>query len=495
MVEAPRLRVFVSYARDDCTAFADELVAGLELAGFEPFIDRQDIAGGEDWDARLGGLIQSADTVLFVISPEAAASDHCAREVAKAETLSKRIIPIVAIDTPQEKVPAGLRRLQFISFTKDRSFTRGLAELAVALRTDLDWIREHTRYAEAAARWRDREKSEVLLLRGSELEAAKTWLAAWKPGAPEPTDLQRAFIGESETAEQVRLSAERQQLAALAEAQTAREEAFKRLSRRTAVGLVGAGGLITVAAGAGIWGLRNRSVALEEREAREAAEARSVETMIVREAARTDIRGQIAITTGARRQGASATDEPSAYGGMLLEEIVAPNNSVLQAAERVNRRFNSADLSHRLLSDVNGALYLGRPSSLPRRAIVVSVANVGGRTFAAHGQDADRWAQTLEGLSFSVQRLSDPDAEALLAAVRAPSERPELVLFYFAGGGVWLDGDEYLLAADARFASRADVQTTALSANVVHAAVGSRPSAPSILVLDTSFLDFRLAAL
>jgi hypothetical protein len=55
------LKVFISYSRRDSAEFADELVAGLELAGFAPFLDRYDIAPGEDWEARL----RSADGCSF----------------------------------------------------------------------------------------------------------------------------------------------------------------------------------------------------------------------------------------------------------------------------------------------------------------------------------------------------------------------------------------------------------------------------------------------
>ena len=60
MSEGQRLKVFLSYSRRDSSEFADELVGGLELADFAPFLDRHDIAAGEDWEARLGGLIQEA---------------------------------------------------------------------------------------------------------------------------------------------------------------------------------------------------------------------------------------------------------------------------------------------------------------------------------------------------------------------------------------------------------------------------------------------------
>ena len=51
--------------------------SGLEDRGFAPFLDRHDIAAGEDWEARLGGLIAQADTVVFVVSPEAVKSERC----------------------------------------------------------------------------------------------------------------------------------------------------------------------------------------------------------------------------------------------------------------------------------------------------------------------------------------------------------------------------------------------------------------------------------
>jgi hypothetical protein len=87
-----KLKVFISYSRRDSAAFADELVAGLELAGFAPFLDRHDIAAGEDWEARLGGLIAQSDTVVFAVSPEAVKSDVW--EVERTIELSKRLLPV-----------------------------------------------------------------------------------------------------------------------------------------------------------------------------------------------------------------------------------------------------------------------------------------------------------------------------------------------------------------------------------------------------------------
>ena len=124
------LRVFISYARRDASKFAEELLCGLEVAGFEAFLDRHDIEAGVDWEARLGGLIESADTVVFVISPAAVGSERCGWEVRRAEQLSKRVIPVVLVDVPEQQTPHGLKRLNYIFFSEGHSWAKALGDLA-----------------------------------------------------------------------------------------------------------------------------------------------------------------------------------------------------------------------------------------------------------------------------------------------------------------------------------------------------------------------------
>ena len=210
-----KLKVFISYSRRDSAAFADELVAGLEVAGFAPFLDRHDIAAGEDWEARLGGLIAQSDTVVFVVSPEAVKSKRCEWEVDRSIDLSKRLLPVISKQVPDHDIPEKLRRLQFVRFDSGLGFARSLSELAAALRVNLTWIREHTRLAEFATRW-GRGRQESLLLRGDEIDAAKTWMAARNAAAPEITDAQRAFVKASEEVETARLAKEQAQFETIA---------------------------------------------------------------------------------------------------------------------------------------------------------------------------------------------------------------------------------------------------------------------------------------
>ena len=200
-----KLKVFISYSRRDSSDFAEELVAGLELAGFAPFLDRHDIAPGEPWEERLSGLIQQADTVVYVISPEAVKSERCEWEVDKTLALSKRLMPVVFKTVPEADIPEQLQRRQFVRFDAGAGFARPLAQLAEALRQDLDWVREHTRIGELASRWEARGRPELLLLRGDDIAGAQTWMERRKPDAPPVNDLMRAFVAASKQAEGMHL--------------------------------------------------------------------------------------------------------------------------------------------------------------------------------------------------------------------------------------------------------------------------------------------------
>jgi TIR domain len=115
LTKAEKLRVFISYSRDDL-AFADQLDAALGLHDFKIVIDRHGIAGGEEWKRRLGSLIRDADTVVFVLSPSSANSEICAWEVEEAVRLGKRIIPVLPRSLEAARPPPRLADLNYIFF-------------------------------------------------------------------------------------------------------------------------------------------------------------------------------------------------------------------------------------------------------------------------------------------------------------------------------------------------------------------------------------------
>lgn len=221
------LKIFISYSRKD-SQFALDLLAGLQAAGFEPNLDVHDIAAGEVWESRLAGLIEAADTVVFIVSPDSVASERCAWEISKTASLQKRLLPVVYRPVVEGSVPVQLNALNYIFFDRPNSFGHALRTLASALRTDFSWVREHTRIGEAALRWVTRQRPETLLLRGEDLQQIKAWVKGQPQYAPEPTLLHLEFIAASEDAETARATTEAQRLEQMAAAQAEREKAFDR---------------------------------------------------------------------------------------------------------------------------------------------------------------------------------------------------------------------------------------------------------------------------
>ena len=197
--EPEPIKAFLSYSRED-TQFALELVNALQACGFEAFIDQEDIAPGEPWEQRLGGLIESADTVVYVLSPDSLTSQNCSWEVSETLRLKKRLLPVVWRPVPDDQVPKELSQLNYVFFDGDRSFAVALKELSAALRVDHQWIREHTRLGALARRWDARGRTDAQLLRGDELDAAANWMASRPHGAPEVSDDQLDFISSSKAA-------------------------------------------------------------------------------------------------------------------------------------------------------------------------------------------------------------------------------------------------------------------------------------------------------
>lgn len=215
------LRAFISYSRADLD-FADQLALALQTHAFEVTLDRHSIAGAEDWKARLGDLITAADTVVFVLSPDSATSTICAWEIEEAVRQGKRVIPVLCRPLPNDvPIPGRLNALNVIFFYPEAKrpgsgFGLGLTELIAALRVDLAWVREHTRVAERARRWADTGRPRDLLARGSELAAWLDWRTQRRPNAPDITEVQHAYLNESEAAEQLRQSVERRTLTRIA---------------------------------------------------------------------------------------------------------------------------------------------------------------------------------------------------------------------------------------------------------------------------------------
>ena len=96
----------MSYSRRD-TATVDTIVARLEKAGIDVWIDREDIAAGGQWRAQIVEAIETAGAFVLSLSPDAAASANVLKELNLAESVPDPFVLPVLLQ--EVKLPAELR--------------------------------------------------------------------------------------------------------------------------------------------------------------------------------------------------------------------------------------------------------------------------------------------------------------------------------------------------------------------------------------------------
>jgi len=194
-----KTKIFISYSRKDRDKILRLHAALDDDDELIVFRDTDDILPTEEWKPRLESLIRSADTIIFALSPQSASSEVCRWELELAESLNKRIIPVVVEDV-DGNVPETVSKLNYIFLTTAGEFPDAFARILEAINIDIGWIREHTRIGDLAERWHQAQKLGAQPLRGNDLLQAEQWVAVQPKQAPTPTDLHRRYIYESRRA-------------------------------------------------------------------------------------------------------------------------------------------------------------------------------------------------------------------------------------------------------------------------------------------------------
>ena len=136
--------VFISYSRKD-TEFVQFLHDALTESQYETWVDWQDIPLTAAWWQEIETGIESAHTIIFVLSPDSVTSKVCGQEIDHAVKHNKRLIPVVRRDVNANEVHAALGELNWIFFRKADDSKDSFAKLLKSIDTDLDHTKVHTR--------------------------------------------------------------------------------------------------------------------------------------------------------------------------------------------------------------------------------------------------------------------------------------------------------------------------------------------------------------
>jgi len=169
-------------------------VPALVAAGYEIWLDREDIPAAADWEARIAGGLGAAKAVICVLSREFVESEVCKQEVGRAAELQKLLIPVLRRDVDPDSVPVPLRSRNWVLLREEDPFDQQLARLLEAVADDLPWRDMHARIGVRAREWEASDDDKSYLLRGKDLDDAEMWLRDTTPHQAQPTALQTSYV-------------------------------------------------------------------------------------------------------------------------------------------------------------------------------------------------------------------------------------------------------------------------------------------------------------
>lgn len=191
--------------RPEESEFVGYLESEIARRGKQVWIDRSSIEPGSDWRDRVLRGIRSCRAYVYVITPQSAASSECRRELEVAERENKKVIPVLLRDVPNDQLPEGLTRQNWVSFVNRDRWEQSLNVLIDALDTDIEWRDMHTRLLMRAQEWSSSNRDRSFLLRGRDLQTAEDWYEQIGSHRERPTDDQVAYIVASRRAVSRRL--------------------------------------------------------------------------------------------------------------------------------------------------------------------------------------------------------------------------------------------------------------------------------------------------
>jgi uncharacterized caspase-like protein len=127
-----------------------------------------------------------------------------------------------------------------------------------------------------------------------------------------------------------------------------------------------------------------------------------------------------------------------------------------------------------------------------RVALIIGNGDYGGDlgTLKNPTNDAALMADTLKGLGFDVALVENADQKAMKRAIREFGQKLRntgtggIGLFYYAGHGLQVDGENYLLPIGAQIEAEGDVELEAVSANSVLSQMQYAGNAVNLVFLD-----------
>jgi hypothetical protein len=149
------LTVFISYSRADILQVL-QLAAALREAGFQTWVDFENLKPGERWKEAIDRALSRADALLFCLSPMSVESAWANVELKLAIAKKIRIIPIIIRGVSLDTLPHQVREVHALDLARwpSREAPRSAAkEIAISLGLGLATCSEMNDHGEFSTIW------------------------------------------------------------------------------------------------------------------------------------------------------------------------------------------------------------------------------------------------------------------------------------------------------------------------------------------------------
>jgi len=106
--------VFVAYKHEE-KPFVDMLIRQVQMAGFQVWVDAENLKAGENWREEINFAIKDSFALVVIITPDAKISEYVTYEWAFAQGAGIKVIPLMLHDT--FRLHPQLELLQYLDFT------------------------------------------------------------------------------------------------------------------------------------------------------------------------------------------------------------------------------------------------------------------------------------------------------------------------------------------------------------------------------------------